>query len=116
MIEERILNVKQSDCTIWCNHCDQAMPRILSVPSLNIWNAERKFPNIGTGCGDGATGEFGEMSFPTKAAYQAHLDENDIVESKTDGLNHTPHGNKVVMRDGKVGSSPIGGLRGTYDN
>lgn len=58
-----------------------------SVPALSIWDADRGFPNaVKTGPG----------KFPTKAAYEKHLKDNHIGETKTDGKIYRPHGNTVV--------------------
>lgn len=70
-----------------CPTCGGSAEHIISAPALNIWNHERKFPNV-TGHGDGS------MTFESKDSYDAHLTENNLVESSQGG---TVEGKKTLI-------------------
>jgi putative FmdB family regulatory protein len=73
-----------------CDSCNGTMEYILTPPDLQIWNAERKFPNVGR-YGDGS------MSFASKDAYERHLKDHHMAESSTDAPVKTPHGAEVTI-------------------
>lgn len=85
-VTEDIRSIAARDDISVCNR-GHVTERIVSVPALSIWNADRPFPNA-VKAGDG--------KFPTKAAYETHLKMNDMAETKTDGKIYRPHGNKVI--------------------
>jgi len=76
-----------------CSTCSTPRIRIASVPSIDIWNQERKFPNLKR------TGD-GTMTFASKTDYNIYLKENNIAEVSQGGRVSRPHGNKVVMTYG----------------
>jgi putative FmdB family regulatory protein len=71
--------------------CSTEMVRLISTPIMHVWEAGRYFPNVRPE-GDGA------MTFPSRAAYEAHLKEKGMAEVSTDAPVKRPHGNKVVMK------------------
>lgn len=71
--------------------CGEGMERMISVPTMHVWNAGRPFPHM---CNEG---DLGEMTFPSKDAYESHLKARGIVEVSTSAPNKRSHGNKVVM-------------------
>jgi putative FmdB family regulatory protein len=73
-----------------CCQCSTMMERIISAPSLSVWDASRRFPNLSPN-GDGT------MTFRTRMAYENHLKEHGIVEVSQGGDRiKRPHGNKVL--------------------
>ena len=76
-----------------CIACGREMEYVISAPTLHVWNAERKFPNVGR-VGDGS------MAFNSKAAYQKHLTDTDVVEVSTDAPIKVPHGTtRTIFRE-----------------
>lgn len=78
-----------------CCHCGKKMSRMISAPTMHIWDAGRQFPHM---C---SQGELGEMTFPSKEAYETHLKDRGIAEVSTSAPIKRPHGNKVV-REAKI--------------
>jgi putative FmdB family regulatory protein len=74
-----------------CPVCGGATEHIISASTMQVWNQERKFPNIRKD-GDGA------MSFNSKSDYKAYLKETHQAESSHDAPVVKPHGNKVIAR------------------
>ena len=77
-----------------CN-CGEGMHRMVSAPVMHVWDAGRPFPHM---CNQG---ELGEMTFPSKGAYESHLKDRGIAEVSTSAPIKRPHGNKVV-REAKI--------------
>lgn len=88
-IEERLRSIPERDEQAECGRCGDDMVRIVSAPSLGIWNGERKFPNLSP------TGD-GSMTFPSRSAYEAHLKEQHIAEVGIKAPVKRPHGNRVI--------------------
>ena len=73
-----------------CCQCGESMERLISAPVMHVWNAQREFPHM---CNEG---ELGEMTFPSKDAYETHLKDRGIAEVSTSAPIKRAHGNKVV--------------------
>ncbi len=87
--KERIRTITRRNDPVRCSSCDMPMELVISVPSVQVWNGDRPFPNL-TGFGSG------DMTFATKKAYHAHLKEQGVDELSTSAPNYRSHGNRVV--------------------
>ena len=74
-------------------HCGKEMSRMISAPVMHVWDAGRSFPHM---CDKG---ELGEMTFPSRDAYESHLKARGIAESSTSAPIKRPHGNKVLVEE-----------------
>lgn len=74
-----------------CHHCKKPIDRIVSVPTMHVWNTDFRFPNV-VHTGDGSA------NFPSRAAYEAHLKEAGLGEDSTAGKIERPHGNRVIRK------------------
>jgi len=92
---EGVFAIADRDSEQTCVDCSTPLIRIYSVPSLKIWNHERKFPNISPQ-GDGT------MSFSSEGEYETYLTSNHLYEKRIDGVNYRPHANEVVSEDGEA--------------
>ena len=78
-----------------CCECGETMERMISAPTMHVWDAGRPFPHM---CDKG---DMGEMTFPDRHSYETHLKDRGIAESSTDAPITRPHGNKV-LREVKI--------------
>lgn len=76
---------------LWKCSCGEAMQRLMTPPTMHVWNTERRFPNVSPG-GDGS------LSFESRSAYEQHLRDHGLAEVAHDGKIERPHGNVVVKR------------------
>jgi putative FmdB family regulatory protein len=95
LVVEKILPIRSRDQSMECVACSTPLVRIFSPTTMHVWDQDRKFPHQ-TGVGGG---ELGEMSFPTKAAYEANLKQLGIVEVDQGGTKRKDkvHGTKVKV-------------------
>ena len=87
--KEELRSIDKRNDPLCCAGCAANMELIISAPSVQIWNADRSFPNL-TGRGDGS------MTFANKDEYRAHLDASGVDELSTSTPVYTPHGSKIV--------------------
>lgn len=75
--ETRLLSISMRDSPQSCAVCKTKtqMARVLSVPSLSVWDSSRSFPISPNSEG---------LTFPSKAAYQKHMSDTGIAEVSTD--------------------------------
>lgn len=86
--EEVIRPINKRNALLGCE-CGHKKEMIVSMPTINIWDRTREFPNL-TGRGNGA------MKFNSNAEYRAYLKEHGVDEFAHDGKNYRPHGNKLI--------------------
>ena len=75
-----------------CVSCSNEMNRMISMPTMHVWDQGRSFPHMR------AEGD-GEMTFPDRNTYESHLKSRGIAETSTSAPIKRPHGNKVVMEE-----------------
>jgi putative FmdB family regulatory protein len=83
---EELRPLGHRDAEAWCESCEAMCPRIPSVPSLGIWNAERTFPNV----------DENPRAFLSKKAYEGFMKERGIFEVGIHAGIETPHGATVT--------------------
>jgi len=88
-ITEAVRLIAKRDGAQKCQFCKGPTERVVSAPTVQIWDDGRRFPNL-TQHGDGT------MAFPNKACYEAYLKEQDIAEYSTDAPVKRPHGNRLI--------------------
>jgi putative FmdB family regulatory protein len=96
LVVEKILPIRSRDEDMECVTCSTPLVRIFSPTTMHVWDTDRKFPHQ---TGDPSGGEMGEMSFPSKAAYEANLKRLGIVEVDHGGTKRRDkvHGTKVKV-------------------
>jgi putative FmdB family regulatory protein len=90
---EAVFPISDRDSEQHCRDCSTPLIRICSVPSLKIWNFERKFPNISPQ-GDGT------MSFSSEGEYETYLTSNHLYEKRIDGVVESGE-RELVSKDGE---------------
>jgi len=97
-ITEALRSIPERDDPPACA-CGIRTERIVSAPNIDIWQADRAFPNLSE-TGDGA------MKFRTREDYEVHLKENHIQEIGINAPVKRAHGNKVVTTYGAAKVQP----------
>lgn len=90
-ITEEMRTIAHRDDTPTCEDCSTPTLRVMSVPTMHVWNKDRSFPNVSPH-GDGT------LTFPDRETYEVHLKEHGMAESSTSTPIIRPHGNRVIMR------------------
>jgi putative FmdB family regulatory protein len=88
-VTEVIRSIALRDESSACRLCGEPAERIISVPTMHVWNADRKFVQCGPADGG--------MSFGTKAEYNHYLAETNQREVSTDAPRKTNPAAKTIM-------------------